>query len=208
MRTIIKSTPPDCLAKQKRSLDWYSFMESVCHVRLKRALRDEQHHLCCYCELEIDDTDCHVEHFEPQARSPKRRFDYANLGASCDGGQLEHCGRFKDDRHHNPGYAYDPARFAPPHAPTTTALFSYLLSGSIIPSQVDPAVARYMIGYLGLDCPRLRQRREAHAQNLIDTLGPQPDESLLTWAQAYYLGPNAQGELRQFYSLSRSILAP
>ena len=63
-----------------------------------------------------------------------------------------------------------------------------------------------MIGYLGLKCARLTGRRRTRARQLIDTLGPNPDPDLVTWAIQYYLNPDPEGRLRQFPSLSRKIL--
>jgi hypothetical protein len=59
---------------------------------------------------------------------------------------------------------------------------------------------------LGLKCARLTGRRCAHARQLIDTLGANPDPALIEWAIAYYLNPDPQNRLRQFTSLSRKIL--
>ncbi len=189
-------------------------MRTHCHQQVGNSLREEQHHVCCYCEVEITADDSHIEHMAP--RNPghglphRPAYDYANLTASCNGGAVEHCGRFKDDRYRNPGHRYDPALFCLPHDTGTARLFQYLLNGTVLPSAglnaQNAGKADYMIGYLGLNCARLTGRRCAHARQLIDTLGSNPDPDLIEWANAYYLNPDPQNSLRQFTSLSRKIL--
>lgn len=211
MRTITRNpNPPACLALQGPGQEWRDFMGTPCHQQVGDSLRTEQHHVCCYCEVEIEADECHIEHMVPRSISPGQNYNYANLAASCNGGAVEHCGRFKDDRHHNPRHSYNPNLFSLPHAPGTVALFQYLPNGSVTPAiglnAQDFQKADYMIGYLGLQCPRLTGRRHAHASQLIDTLGANPDPAIVQWAIDYYLTPDSQNRLQQFASLSRKIL--
>src|SRR5262245_46955377 len=102
MKTITRNAPPACRQQQVPTQDWLAFMNTPCHDELGRNLRQEQHGLCCYCELEVaDNTSGHIEHMEP--RNPphpmprsRRTYDYSNLAMSCNGGVGEHCGHFKD----------------------------------------------------------------------------------------------------------------
>ncbi len=211
MRTITRNpNPPACLTRQPQGQDWRDFMGTPCHQQVNQSLREEQHHLCCYCEVEIKSDDSHIDHMVPRSARQGRDYDYANLAASCDGGAVEHCGRFKDDRHQNPRHRHDPAMFCPPHDPGAVRLLQYLPNGSVVPatglSQQDEQKARYMIGHLGLQCARLTGRRRAHARQLMDTLGPTPDPALIAWAIDHYLNPDPENRLRQFPSLSRKML--
>lgn len=104
MRTIQRNEPPDCLARQSINQPWNEFMGSECHNALDATLRKEQQGLCCYCEHQIDDGDGHIEHLEPRNRHQSRTYDYANLAISCNGGTVEHCGHFKDNRQRNPNF--------------------------------------------------------------------------------------------------------
>ncbi len=208
MRTINRNMPPACLASQPVSRDWYGFMGSPCHAELDISIRREQHGLCCYCELEVADGDGHIEHMEPRSRNPARIYDYSNLAVSCNGGTVEHCGHYKDNSNKNPNHAWDGARFTSPHEAVTAALLKYLADGSIVATTVDSTKAHYLIGYLGLDSPRLTERRKGHARILIDTLGLQPDPSVLAWLRQGHLQQNANGRLKQFHSLSKAILEP
>lgn len=206
MRTIQRTSPPQCLAGQPASQSWDDFARTLCHPTVGKSLRAEQHDICCYCELELSAAGSHIEHMEPRSRNPTRTYDYGNLAASCNGARA-HCGHYKDSR--NSPHSFDAAHFSPPHDPLTTGLFRYLPEGSVVPAaeQVRPR-ATYMIGYLGLDSSRLRELRRAHARGLIDTLGPNPAADVVAWAKGYFLHPDTSGCLRQFHSLSRAILEP
>jgi len=203
MRMITQTpTSPDCLAGQPAGQDWYAFMQTPCHGHVADSLRSEQHHLCCYCEVQITGTDSHVEHLVPRSRDVGKTYDYGNLAASCNGGTGQdcHCG-------HRKGGDYDPALFVSPHSPAADGLFTYRLDGSIGPANTQsPTAADYMRSLLGLDCPSLTGRRHRHARQLIESLGATPEPSLIAWACTYYLQPDAAGKLRQFPSLSRTLL--
>jgi len=206
MRTIQRNAPPDCLERQSINQPWSEFMGSECHNVLDATLRMEQQGLCCYCEHPVTDSDGHIEHLEPRKRNEARTYDYTNLALSCNGGNAKHCGHYKDNRQRNPGYEWDAARFSSPHNPETSSLFSYLLDGSINPTPVDKEKSLFLIGYLGLDCSRLIDRRHQHARDLIDILGEEPDPVIVSWLRKEYLQSDANGYLKQFYSLSKAIL--
>ena len=206
MRTIVRTPAPNCLAAQ--SGEWDTFMGTPCHGAVGAHLRREQQGLCCYCESRVADGHGHIEHMEPRRHNPARTYDGSNLAISCNGGRVEHCGRYKDDRHKNPHHAWDARRFAPPHDPATVGLFQYVDDGSIRATAADPSKAEYMIGYLGLNCARLSERRKQHASELLDALGEEPDPNLVTFLRQYYLDAAANGPLQPFYSLSRTILEP
>lgn len=205
MRTITRSTQPACLARQPGGQDWHTFTATACHGEVHENLHREQQGLCCYCEMEVQAEDGHIEHMEPRNRNPARVYDYSNLAISCNGGLAEHCGHYKDNRS---GHAWDAARFLPPHDPQTAELFLYLPDGSVQATARDPGKASYLISYLGLDCSRLSDCRRVHARNLIDILGSQPDQQLVDCLRGIYLRSDANNRLKQFYSLSRQILEP
>lgn len=208
MRTIERHPPPVCLADQPANQDWSTFMHSKCHAELHRGLRREQHDLCCYCELAIVENDGHIEHMEPRCRRSARTYDYSNLAVSCNGGAVEHCGCYKDDRKKNLNHTWDAAKFSLPHDPATSALLRYDIQGGVAATGVDIAKANYLIGYLNLDCSRLAERRKSHAILLVDTLGEQPDPDVVAWLCQDFLQPDATGRLKQFHSLSKAILEP
>ena len=123
MRTIQRGPTPECLARQPVNQDWRAFMETPCHTLVHDSLKQEQQGLC-YCEIEVRADDGHIEHMEPRSRNKSRIHDYANLALSCNGGTVEHCGHYKDNRTYNPGYTWDSTRFVPPHDPMTVKLLA------------------------------------------------------------------------------------
>ena len=203
MKTIVRLAEPACLSDQPSNQDWRTFMLTSCHGELHQTLRQEQKALCCYCELEVQDGNGHIEHMEPRSCNKTRVYDYSNLAISCNGGITEHCGHYKDNCS---GHSWDAGSFLPPHDPETSHLFSYLQTGSVRATDRDPERALYLIGYLGLECARLRERRRTHAEILIDFLGSQPNQELSEWLCQYYLQTDANDRLKQFYSLSKQIL--
>ena len=207
MKTIQRGPMPECVAQQPANQDWRTFMETPCHALVHDSLQQEQQGLCCYCEIEVRAHDGHIEHMEPRSRKQSRTHDYTNLAVSCNGGTIEHCGHYKDNRTHNPDHSWDSTRFVLPHDPVTVRLFQYLTDGSITPTEEDPFRANYMIGYLGLNCARLTHRRREHARALVDTVGDQPDPNVLSWLRQEHLYAE-EGHLTQFYSLSKQILEP
>ena len=204
MRTITQTTrPPPCLATQPPDQDWYTFMQTPCRSLVANSLREEQHHLCCYCESEIDQVDGHIEHLVPRSRATTKIYDYSNLAMSCNGrdGNKCHCG-------HRKGHDYDPTLFVSPHDQAAERLFRYVTDGSIVPADPQhPERADYMRSILALDCASLTGRRMQHARLLIKTLGPKPTPDLVDWVRSYYLQPDNNGKLRQFHSLSRTLLS-
>ena len=206
MRTIHRKNGPQCLAQQPQHQDWFAFIGTPCHACVAAILRQEQHGLCCYCEMKVGEKDSHIEHMEPRSENQTRKYDFTNLAMSCNGGMIEHCGHYKDNRARNPDYAWDNNRFVPPHDPMTAELVQYLADGSVVPTEGNLDRGSYLVGYLGLNCPRLSHRRREHARTLIDTLSVQPEPDLVTWLRQYYLETDANGRLDQFYSLSKQIL--
>ena len=82
------------------------------------------------------------------------------------------------------------------------------MQGAALLTTIDKEKFAYMIGYLGLDCSRLIERRHQHARDLIDTLGEEPASDIVTWLREKYLQPDTNGRVQQFYSLSKAILEP
>ena len=209
MRTIERGSAPQCLTQQPADQDWRQFMGTECHATVHDCLCLEQHGICCYCELETYADDRHIEHMEPRSKKRSRIYDYANLALSCNGGaENQHCGHYKDKGPSKAGYKWDNSRFLPPHDPLTVKLFQYLFDGSIVPTEEDADRGTYLIDYLGLNCPRLTDRRGAHARALIDTIGEARDPELMEWLVEEYLHVGDDGRLKQFHSLSRRILEP
>lgn len=207
MRTVTPTpSPPACLTEQPNGQDWYTFMQIPCHIQVGDSLRQDQQHLCCYCEREVSLSDSHIEHLIPRSIDSGLHYQYTNLSASCDGGigSNRHCGHFK-------GNKYSAVQFSSPHDPTTHELFRYLLNGVVKPasdSGPQKDKAEYMIESLNLNCPRLVGQRKAHFQSLSYTLKGFPALSQArSWATQEYLHPGTGGRLKSFYSVTKAVLA-
>jgi uncharacterized protein (TIGR02646 family) len=208
MKLITRTpTSPACFNTQPASQVWGAFIGTPCHNEVGLSLRKEQCGLCCYCELKLQNDESHIDHMEPRSVNSARWYDYSNCVMSCNGGVSEHCGRYKDNPRKNHGHVWNGLLFSVPHDPGTATLLQYLTDGSVVSaSPPDQLRAEYMIAYLGLNCPRLSYRRRAHAREIIDTLGAGKDPKVVSWVRDYYLNPDSAGSLRQFYSLSRTLL--
>lgn len=171
MRTIVKTTEPLTFASwkskgktQKTYADLGNFPEIK--QKLKEALIQEQHQLCCYCESPIDLDSSHIEHFFPQS-SGSRQLDYENLHASCNGGRYKqrHCGSLKD-------HWYDSNLTLSPLNPATSQRFAFTENGLMLAREESDLGASTTIQKLGLNVEKLKSQRAAAiegAQAILDS---------------------------------------
>jgi len=190
MRYIRKQTPPSCfsdLVKLASDSTQWSELQNPCKAKLReRILVAEQQRLCIYCERGIEqDKHGHLEHMEPQS-VPGRRFDYANIVVSCNGGDcgcehhhgydgldIKSCG-------HRKGGDFDSTRFLNPTQLSNIAeYFEYdHTSGAIKASKLDPESANYMINeLLHLDNPFLNHSRLNARNGLMRAIRAKPQLS-------------------------------
>jgi uncharacterized protein (TIGR02646 family) len=188
---------------------WSDFCQDrVSYNEVKQSLTGEQNHLCCYCESAIKDSDSHIEHYKPRSRKQMLMYDYSNLACSCNGGINDdrHCGHKKDNN-------YNDKLFIDPSKESSGNLFNYDTGGGVGPrqgiSRGDADRVNYMIQILNLDkSPKLRGMRREQARsilNMIDGLINAGLEDQLEEMASYYLVPNNDGKLYQFYSLSLQL---
>ena len=74
MKHIIKQTEPESFInwKNKENDDWkptYANIDKLERIDLLKSLKEEQGYICCYCERELKDGDCHIEHFKPKDKN-------------------------------------------------------------------------------------------------------------------------------------------
>jgi uncharacterized protein (TIGR02646 family) len=103
MRYIPKGStePPVLSTARANGMDYASFREKPA---LNEILREEQGHICCYCQQEIQHYgtvsagSSHNEHLQPQHPYYWLDMDYSNLFASCNAdGIAGYCGHHKGD---------------------------------------------------------------------------------------------------------------
>lgn len=146
---------------------------------LRRALFDEQGHLCCYCGRRLVANDNHIEHFVPRDDkygNSALTFVWSNLLASCQAnlmrGDPRHCGNAK-------GNWYDSNLTVSPLQETCEQRFHFELDGRISPRHKDDSGAVETIKHLELDGARLRALRNKAIEAIFDGLDSElsPEES-------------------------------
>jgi uncharacterized protein (TIGR02646 family) len=128
--------------------------------QLRRALVEEQFHICCYCNDSIkgESLDTKIEHFLPKETYKEDIFNYSNLLAACNGGERDkkprslHCDSYKLSK--------DPSQFqlVSPFDSDASTHFLFRENGEI--SGKTPK-GKETILFLNLDCKRLNLKRKA-----------------------------------------------
>ncbi len=199
MKHIVKQAEPQEFTNWKAlaNEDWqptYGTLNSDVKKIVKRALMQEQGHICCYCERRLEDNDSHIEHLEPQSTGNIDPLDYDNMLCSCQNqlakGDRRHCGVLKDDW-------FDDALLISPLDSECETRFSFDGDGLIKPAREEDDAATKTISMLGLDLPKLNSMRE-------DALAPFLDEALTTDEfQDFvtgYLQQDSNGMFGQFWT--------
>lgn len=87
MLYIKKKSEPSVLTQYKQTpLASFSSMPSEIKQIVKKALLEEQGHLCAYCMQRISIDNMKIEHYLPQSKYPQSALEYNNLLAVCGGG--------------------------------------------------------------------------------------------------------------------------
>lgn len=208
--------------------DWEEFRSheaGTSYRELIEAFTRRQHGLCGYCEIELQDNDRQVEHFEPRSRAPSRALDPSNMIAACTGGSSRRfgcdrpahdedrylppprrnlsCGEAKGDR--AAGELIDPRTM--PAAPLFDVRPDGMLraNGAVCDAAgLAPAHVMDTIDVLGLNVPRLRRARERFLADLAEQMETIADEDAAwRWIDTL-LRPNTSGNLRRFFTTTRS----
>ena len=213
------------LSNAGEKADWKKFRRHMHGKSIKElgsALLEEQHGICGYCEIGIDDSNRQIEHVVPQT-DPRRgaalTFDSRNMMACCLGGTRRgddparfrqpvrfnmSCGQRKSDRT-LPNFV-DPRILSA--APSLTRVTP---DGRIAPDQAACADAgftannvRDTIDFLGLNVERLRVAREDLWRRLDrDWRDSVDNDTLMRTAAREALGLT-RGKLPVFFTTVRS----
>ncbi|MCV9930855.1 TIGR02646 family protein [Flavobacterium sp. LS1R47] len=192
MKYIIKQTEPESFIiwKNKENDDWqptYANIDRQERIDLFKSLKGEQGHICCYCERELNDGDCHIEHFRPKDKTkfPHLELVYDNLLCSCqvntEKGEPLHCGNSK-------GNWFDEELLISPLDSTCENKFKYTFDGQILPFNENDEAAKNTIEKLQLNIDKLKDLRKG----VIDALFEDED---VTW----YLEMK-NGKYNEFYT--------
>ncbi|NET25883.1 retron system putative HNH endonuclease [Okeania sp. SIO1I7] len=176
MKYIKKSDEPEDLAKFKASAneDWqptYNDLRSKEKTNIHQKLLEEQGYICCYCGMEIDKENSHIEHLKPRSIFSEEQLNYNNLLASCqrerEKKEPPHCGVKKADW-------YEEKLMLSPLKPNCSDFFRYTGSGEILPANVldkkEKEIALTTIDKLGLDIDKLNAMRKAAIDGILEVV--------------------------------------
>lgn len=158
---------------------------TAARIELRRALVEEQLHLCCYCCGHIDETKAHNEHIRPRDKYPEESMDYRNIVASCE--SPTSCGKKKSNE-------FDEGLFVSPLEPDCENHFVYYEDGEIV--GLDER-GKYTIDLLHLNSYQLRQARRATYEGCKQMSGEN-----YQYIVDYYLKPN-DGPLPPYVNIIR-----
>jgi uncharacterized protein (TIGR02646 family) len=172
MKYVKKGPEPDEFVQWKfqANEDWqpsYQDLPGNIKKTITKALMTEQGYICCYCERRLEETNCHLEHFQPQAIGAKQ-LDYQNMLCSCQRnlrpGEPRHCGNLKGDW-------YDAMLLISPLESSCETQFRFTAAGEILPDTEDNQASLTTIAKLGLNIKKLQAlRREVIAPFLDQDL--------------------------------------
>lgn len=152
---------------------------------LRRALIEEQYHICCYCCGRVTETRAHNEHIRPRDRYPRESMDYNNIVASCKSDVS--CGQRK-------GSEFDERLFVSPLETDCESHFGYYENGEIF--GLDER-GTYTIDLLNLNSRQLRDARKAVYEDCKKMAGQNHQ-----YIVDYYLEAN-DGSLPPFVNIVR-----
>lgn len=199
MKCINKGAEPQAFTDWKALAndDWqptYDDLRGEPKRAVKQALMVEQGYICCYCERRLEDSDSHIEHFQPQHDPAVDALDFSNLLCSCQNqikkGEPRHCGNLKDEW-------FDPALIVSPFDAGCEARFAFNGDGHIKPANSSDEGAKEMIDRLGLDIPKLNALRESAIEPFLDdSLSDEDMQAFVTG----YLHRDGAGRFSPFWS--------
>ncbi|MCP4680216.1 MAG: TIGR02646 family protein [Deltaproteobacteria bacterium] len=189
-------------AKRKNEADWNHFshdnVDGGIYPTTKTSLIDEQGSICCYCERQIGDSSCHIEHFHGKGRYPKQMFDYANLHASCDGfpDKANHCCGHRRAQQRNPDIPVSPLD------EDCESRFRYTGRGAMKPADENDKEAETTVAALGLDSPKLRGMRRSLMIELENCLKCMSNRDFAAYVDQK-LQPDANGRFPELFTTIR-----
>ena len=206
--------------------DWNGFRSHAAgasYLELAEKLVNNQHGLCGYCEIDIEDGDRQVEHVIPQSDSvhgATRVLDQSNMIACCKGGTLvtedmtrrldpvkrnRSCGESKEN-------LVDADFIDPRTLPALPSLVRVNYDGRIEADtnscencNIDADKVERTIQILGLNTERLRRAREHRWNALNDHWGSDiTDPEKMRAAARGELFPDECNRLPKFFTTNRS----
>lgn len=203
MKYIVKNPEPQELLDWKNSDLQYrrgrpkwERIPSATKAIIRESLKDEQGHICCYCERFMQDNDYHIEHIKPKGIPPFEinLADYDNLLCSCQfeliKGEPNHCGNSKASW-------YDPNLLVTPLDVSCEKKFTYTFDGYINSLDPNDSSAITTIDKLRLGIDKLNALRASVIEPFLDL----EDEELIAFVQGYLQDKSLNnGRFNEFYT--------
>lgn len=152
---------------------------------IRESLLDEQGFICAYCMGRINSDTCTIEHYISQNKheaSPyleeehkRQSLLYSNMSGVC----------VNDSTHCDKHRGNIPLEILNPHNPTCEGLITYNLRGSIMPNGHDIDKVKNDIQTLGLDCEKLRNRRKATWEDVLERFKQEHEKK--EWSRELFL---------------------
>ena len=136
---------------------WEKFGENGDRTKVREQLEIAQDNLCAYCENSLEEN-AHIDHFEPKSKNRNLTFEWNNLIVSCS--NPDSCGSKKAKNFES--------YWINPYLADPSGMFKFYSDGQIEGTNTD---AEKIIKDFGLDCPRLKEKREgilsAYKSNIL-----------------------------------------
>jgi uncharacterized protein (TIGR02646 family) len=210
---LITETPPT--SSPEATARWNDFKEKTL---LQSALLEDQHHLCCYSEINANEFGWgyHIEHIENKSQNHSLTFELSNLAASALSDQdLKNLKPIKKNAFG--GHAIkktkgvDMSLFIHCHQPNCLNFFAYLSNGYVVPAnglnEQEQSRAQYTIEHLNLNSPVLQLRRQQwHEELEVAYNAAKTDQTTIQDLINFYVKP-LNNKLQQFVTMSEQFFA-
>ncbi len=229
-------TPTSGLAQYLKEVgeeaNWNEFRShnsGASYCELREALTQNQHGICAYCEIAINDWRRQVEHVIPQSEDDngkQKATDVANLVACCVGGtrQIDEEERYTRPSRRNiccgqaKGNKNDADFVDPRKLPALPSLFKIVDNGQIEADDTNCERTGFSaervtrtIEILNLNAERLRLQREKRWNGLEEESGHIDDldnpDMMAAWIRSV-LTPDGNDRLNPFFTTNRSYFGP
>lgn len=153
MRRIIKApSEPVEFSNWKNETHRPKFENIPTYVKkkLREALSREQKNVCCYCGINLEGINSHVEHVIPQATGTLR-LNYGNVHLSCNGDNPQELRLGEGDGTYCGSAKGDSSIAVTPTQTNCESRFTYLMDGRVLPAQSNDLDAKSTIDTLKLN---------------------------------------------------------
>jgi len=168
MHKLERGEAPICLSTfdYRQGHQWVD-VNPVQKAEIWQALNAMQGQRCAYCEKDIENKACHIEHFVQRSSAPPLTFDWRNIFGSCN--ESDSCGKHKDHK----AAPYSNSDLVKPDDEDAEDLIVFNASGKCAPrkdlTEQQHIRAFETIRIFNLNSKKLTQSRRSHLEGYIKT---------------------------------------